>query len=268
MLIELVPSRHLLDRVAAATATHDPHDHIGLLATARRELAGLREELADFVRPLTSTPAPDPAGVVTGFPPRWRLHVTAMLATALGGIRSTETGPLGGAVTLVETKAVLDHNLRWHTDSTSWEIPNRWQILTLLTPDRYGRPAPTGLLTWAAVIAALTPETAARLSTERYSWRTQFPMLTPLSAPVLGQANRWLIPALAEHRVAGKSLSDRALAELEAVILASSETSSVELAEDRILVFDNHRVLHRGPSLAPDGGRTLLRVKVGGHVRP
>lgn len=266
MLIELAPSRRLLDRVAAATSAHDPQDYIGFLGVTRRELAGLQAELAEFVRPLTSVASLGPAAMVTGFSPAQRLHVTAMLAMALGGIRSAGIGPLGGEVTLVETKAVLDHNLQWHTDSTSWKVPNRWQILTLLTPDRYGRPAPTGLLAWAAVAARLKPETSARLSTERYSWRTQFPTLPPLSAPVLGQANRWLIPALAEHRVGGRSLSDRALAELESVIVASSDTLSVELAEDRILVFDNHRVLHRGPSLDPDGGRTLLRVKVSGHV--
>ncbi|MFF5032233.1 Fe(II)-2OG oxygenase family protein [Nocardia salmonicida] len=259
----LTLDRRTLTTLAATTADLAPADRAEFLGAAADRLAG--HDIAEFTRALTTTLTEHSVCTVTGFEPRHRLPVTALIAAALGGVKSTWIGPLGGEITTVQTKAVLDHNLEWHTDSTSWTVPNRWQILTLLTPDRLGRPAPTGLLRWSDIITRLPADAVRRLSTRQYSWRAQFPALPALSAPILGTANRWLIPALDPHRT-WDAPTDLDLYELETTIKSAPGAVQVELTASHILVFDNHRMLHRGPSLNPDGGRTLVRVKVGGHV--
>src|SRR4051794_3308045 len=89
---------------------------------------------------------------VVGIDERCRYGATAAVAVALGGLTGNPPGPLGGELTEVVTSTVYDHNLAWHTDSTSWERPNRWQILTLVTPDGMGRSAPTSVLPWTTVL--------------------------------------------------------------------------------------------------------------------
>lgn len=195
-----------------------------------------------------------------------RYGATAAIAAALGGLTGAQSGPLGGELTEIVTSTTFDHNLAWHTDSTSWERPNRWQVLTLIRPDELRRPAPTSILPWSTVLCAVSAESARTLGATTFGWRDQFPALTPLSAPILGQFPRWLRPALGRHLEAGGESRCEPLVELSEAIGAATNFVDAELTTTSILVFDNHAVLHRGPHLDPDGGRAVLRLKLGGVV--
>lgn len=201
--------------------------------------------------------------VIIDVAPVARFVTTALIANVLGGLQGAPPGPLGGEITTVITSSFFDHNLAWHTDSTSWELPNRWQTLTLVEPDSLRRPAPTSILPWSSLLSVIGSEAAHELRHTEFGWREQFPDLPPLSAPVLGTAPRWLRPALGRHLDQG----DRgALLELCAAIAESEDFAQVDVSESSIVVFDNHAVLHRGPHLDPDGGRTILRLKLRGRV--
>lgn len=203
---------------------------------------------------------------LVGFAPCRRYELTGAVARMLGGIHDIPSGPLGGELTTVITSTTYDHNLAWHTDSTSWLRPNRWQILTLVTADKDGRAAPTSILPWASVIKKLAhnPDCMEALSRQVYPWREQFSGLPPLEAPIFGPYPRWLRPALSPYVDSNGRFSEVELDMLADAIASNDEYGEVELSKDAILIFDNHAVLHRGPHLSPDGGRTIVRVKVGG----
>lgn len=201
--------------------------------------------------------------VVVDVLPEARYIATALIAEVLGGLNGGPAGALGGEITTVVTSSFFDHNLAWHTDSTSWELPNRWQILTLVQPDSLGRPAPTSVLPWTPVLTRIGAGAVDELRSTKLGWREQFPDLPPLSAPVLGSPPRWLRPALGRHL---NSNEDGPLPKLAAAIAESEEFAQVDVSESSIVVFDNHAVLHRGPHLDPDGGRTIIRLKLGGKV--
>lgn len=199
---------------------------------------------------------------VVGISPQTRYVATALIADLLGGLTGAPPGPLGGELTTVVTSSFFDHNLAWHTDSTSWELPNRWQILALLEPDSRGRPAPTSILPWSAVIPALDEDTVRVLAATTVGWREQFADLHPFAAPILGTPPRWLRPALPRY-LADPHGPTVALAK---AIAEATEYVDVEVSESSIVIFDNTAVLHRGPHLEPDGGRTIIRLKLGGRI--
>lgn len=195
-----------------------------------------------------------------------RFIVSSLIADCLGGLTGMVDGPLGGELTEVETRAAFDHNLAWHTDSTSWEVPNRWQVLVLIRPDRWCRLAPTAILPLSRVLPCIPESVQRLLRRHKYPWRQQFPDLVPIEAPILGTVPRWLRPALVEQFETQDMIADAALNKFAEAIKQAQDYIDVELGENRVLVFDNHKVLHRGPHLKPDGGRTVLRLKVGGYV--
>ena len=190
------------------------------------------------------------------------------MAQLLGGLQGETSERLGGELTKVVTSSVYDHNLAWHTDSTSWQLPNKWQILTLIEDDTLRRRAPTSILEWRTVLARLAhkQDVLDDLSSRSFPWREQFPELVPLRAPVIGEPPRWLRPALAPQADDSGQFSDTALKQIDRTIVEAEDFNEVTLNKSTIVVFDNHAVLHRGPHLVPDGGRTVLRIKLGGII--
>jgi hypothetical protein len=257
----IVPEALLAPLRAAARATrHEPPTEQVLSSPG--ELCPSRD-VERFHAALIAELSRHGYAVIGGFDPQTRFITTALIADVLGGASGTAAGPLGGEVTTVVTSSVFDHNLAWHTDSTSWEEPNRWQVLSLVRPDDRGRPAPTSVLRWDDILDTLPTETVEVLKTDTYGWREQFAELPPLVAPILGSAPRWLRPALARHL---EGQDGTAIATLASTIASAEQSAELELTESCILVFDNHAVLHRGPHLDPDGGRTIVRMKLGGRV--
>jgi hypothetical protein len=237
-------------------------------AAVVRRLPGLEAdpEFLAFAEELRA--AMDSHGIahVVDIDPPNRYLACALATTSLGGLSGTPPGPLGGEMTTVVTSSVFDHNLAWHTDSTSWEVPNRWQILCLIQPDQWKRPAPTTLLPWSRVLESVSDAAADELARVSYPWREQFPALRPLTAPILGDPPRWLRPALASSLSGPDASPTPQLAEIDRAITGATDYVDIELTLSSILVFDNHAVLHRGPHLDPDGGRSLIRLKLGGLV--
>lgn len=257
-------SEPLAQQLEPFSTDHTPNAEIAVRCQVLGSPGVDEEYVKKFSNELSSALQTMSCTVVSGFESQLRYAVMSLVSSLLGGLSGTISGRLGGEVTEVVTSNILDHNQAWHTDSTSWSVPNRWQILALVTPDRFGRAAPTSILRWTNVLDRLGG-IAQQLSTRKLAWRQQFPELPPLEAPILGHPPRWLRPALAPYLDDSGRFDDLALDAIDRAIRGAHDWFDCEITRSTLLVFDNYAVLHRGPKLEPDGGRTVLRIKLGGR---
>lgn len=225
-------------------------------ADVARFAAGLRAALA----------GPSRSALVTDFPPGRNTTVTALVAALLGETGYASCEPIGGPVSVVTSGARLRHDQAWHTDSTPWARPNRWTVLGLLRQDPRHRRAPTGVLPWTAVDRDWDPgpSATAELSGTALSWRTAFPGLPALTAPVRAAAPRWMRPAVEAVRGGLPPGTAAALDALDRRLSAVTGWYEAVVEPGTVLVFDNHAALHRGPEFHEPSRRTLLRIKVSG----
>jgi hypothetical protein len=230
----------------------------GLLARFRGEgdfLPALRTALAGAARSV----------VVTYTDPRRVVDVVSLLGALLGKVTYVASPALGGPASAVPTGGIDRYEQAWHTDSTPWTAPNRWSVLGLLQEDPALRDARTSVLPWTTLGEGWSGDAALTeaLRHHRFSWREGYPALSPLSAPIWGDPPRWFRPALARliddptKRVAVCHAVDETLRRV---------TSWYEtvISPGRVLIFDNHAALHRGPAVREPSPRTLLRLKVDG----
>ncbi|PBC70237.1 hypothetical protein BX265_7633 [Streptomyces sp. TLI_235] len=223
-------------------------------------------ETADFRTSLADTLAgPSRCAAVTLPGPGLMLAVVSVLGDLLGRHDHPASATLGGPVSEVPTGGVDRYEQTWHTDSTPWALPNRWTILGLLREDPELHEPATSVLPWAFVDedradGGVLPSV---LRHEEVSWRTRYPGLAPLHAPVRGEVPRWFRPAL-DAFLTGGTPGAAAGRELERRLAAVPQWYEAVVAPARVLVFDNHAALHRGPAIPRPSARTLLRFKVGG----
>jgi hypothetical protein len=221
---------------------------------------------ADFRTSLTDTLAGPSCCAAIPLPdPGLTLAVVSVLGDLLGRHDHPVSATLGGPVSEVPTGGIDRYEQTWHTDSTPWVLPNRWTILGLLREDPTLHEPATSLLPWAFVDedwadgGALPPA----LRHEAVSWRARYPQLAPLHAPVRGEVARWFRPAL-DAFLAGGTPAAAAGRELDRRLAAVPRWYEAVVAPARVLIFDNHAALHRGPAIPRPSTRTLLRFKVGG----
>jgi hypothetical protein len=233
----------------------------GLLANA----AAAGTFLGDLRKALASASG----SVVVTYPdPAWVVPVVSLVSALLGGVAYQEDSTLGGPASAVPTGGIDRYEQAWHTDSTPWDSPNRWSVLGLLREDPALEQRATAVLPWTLVAAEWAADDGLReaLRTHLFSWRRQYSGLPVLHAPVLGDVPRWFRPALAaliddpQQRVA-------ACAAVDQVLKRTTTWYEAEVSPRRVLIFDNHAVLHRGPAVRKPSTRTLLRLKVDGVPR-
>jgi hypothetical protein len=242
----------------------------GVVAALRRVrdnglLSSLRGADGFLLALRTALAGPSRSAVVTYSDPRRVVEVVSLLGALLGDVTYAASPTLGGPASAVPTGGIDRYEQAWHTDSTPWTVPNRWSVLGLLREDPALPDAPTSILPWSALLEGwhLDAGLLRALHGHRLSWREQYPALPPLSAPILGDVPRWFRPALADliddpaRRVAECHALDDALRHV---------TSWYEtvIAPGRVLIFDNHAALHRGPAVREPSPRTLLRLKTDG----
>jgi hypothetical protein len=193
------------------------------------------------------------------------LAVVSMVGDLLGRYDLPAGATLGGPVSEVPTGGPDRYEQSWHTDSTPWLLPNRWTVLGLLREDPALHEPATGVLPWSLVDEHWEGGDAlpAALRQEEVSWRERYPQLEPLHAPVRGTVPRWFRPALDTFLCSGTPAAV-AGRELERRLAAVPRWHEAVVAPTRVLVFDNHAALHRGPAIARPSARTLLRFKVDG----
>jgi hypothetical protein len=261
----------------------DPQDWTGLAdATA---LAALRTEHYPAHRAVRATPPDTAAGfdlalrtalgsgyAVLAYPgPASPVRAAVCLASWLGLTGSGLSTQIGGHVSVVESGIGHGDNQDWHTDSTPWQVPNRWTVLAHLGAAGATAFPPTGILPLAEVTAALAATDPGALVTLRSTpvrWRANFAALPDLGAPVLDQVQpRWVRPVVAEQLTDHGPDLVRAAGLLESV-LARTDSAEAVVRPGRLLVLDNQAVLHRSPRLDHTCGRRLLRIKVGGLPVP
>jgi hypothetical protein len=193
----------------------------------------------------------------------------AVLVSAWMGLRPDQVhGDIGGTVSHVVSGAGHRHDQSWHTDSTPWQEPNRYSALGLLsgvgTDDQS-----TDLLALNSLqqrLVAVDPAAWMALQTEPIEWRHNFPHLANLQAPVFGpQKPRWVWPVLMEQMDEFSPALRRGVG-LVARLVNEVPYDSPVVTMSKLLVFDNGRMLHRGPHLEESSGRELIRVKVAGKA--
>ncbi len=250
-------------------SAHHPRDVVAGIEHART--AGLVADAmtGTFVTELRAALAGAAGSVMVAFgDPAWVVPVISLVGAVLGDVTYRRDGVLGGSASVVPTGGVDHYEQAWHTDSTPWDVPHKWSVLGLLAADPTLERPVTSVLPWTLVSAAWCGERTLedQLRTHRFSWRERYKGLPALSAPVLGDVPRWFRPALAEflddpqRRVAACAAIDHCLQRATAWFEA-------EVSAERVLVFDNHAVLHRGPAVRRRSCRTLLRLKVDGTPR-
>ena len=192
----------------------------------------------------------------------------ALIGAWMGLLPDQVHGDIGGTVSHVVSGVGHRHDQSWHTDSTPWHEPNRYSVLGLLsgigTEDQS-----TDLLALSSLrqrLAASDPAAWAALQTEAIEWRRNFPHLADLRAPVLApQQPRWVWPVL-EELIDELSPELRRGVGLVARLVNEVTYHSPVVTPSKVLVFDNGRMLHRGPHLEESSGRELIRIKVAGKA--
>ncbi len=230
----------------------------GLLAES-----GRYAEFADVLR--TALAGDARSVVVTHTNPKQVVEVVSLVGALLGDVTYPTSPVLGGPASAVPTGGVDRYEQAWHTDSTPWVVPNRYSVLGLLRGDSALENAETCVLPWSTIDHEWCAEPALdeELRKHLFSWRDNYPSLPELSAPIQGDMPRWFRPALADliddpvRRVEACRAVDNAL-------LRVTSWYEAEVAPGRVLVFDNHEALHRGPAVPGPSTRTLLRLKVDG----
>ncbi len=195
------------------------------------------------------------------------LVAAALLATWMG-LRSEQVhDDIGGTVSHVVSGVGHRHDQSWHTDSTPWCEPNRYSVLGLLS---HGGAADqsTDLLSLDSLSGGLASDPAAwsALRSDPIPWRRNFPQLAELHAPVMAALHpRWVWPVLEELMDEFSPDLRRGVA-LVARLLNEVPHYSPVVTRSQLLVFDNGRMLHRGPRLEESSGRELIRIKVTGRA--
>lgn len=206
--------------------------------------------------------------VVLEVPSQMTSAGAATLVAAWMGLRPEEVhDDIGGIVSRVISGVGHRHDQSWHTDSTPWYEPNRYSILGLLEGGGSGD-LPTNLLALTSLKEGLAgdPKARAALRTESISWRRNFPHLVDLRAPVFGTPHlRWVWPVLDDLRDEMSADLQRGVT-LVARLINEVPFHSPVVDRSHLLVFDNRRMLHRGPRLEASSGRALIRIKVVGEA--
>lgn len=235
------------------------------------ELRRADGQYPDFTATLRAALAGPARSVTLSFSePRWTLAVVSTVGALLGHVGHPADPTLGGSVSEVPTGGSDRYEQNWHTDSTPWATPNRWTVLGLLRADPALREPATGVLPWDEVDAAW-PGAAEALGVLRHhevAWRLRYPGLAQLHAPVRGAVPRWFRPALDEVIDHGPPAVSLACRSLERAVGGATCWYEAVVAPSRVLVFDNHSALHRGPAIKEPSTRTLLRFKAGGSPSP
>jgi hypothetical protein len=218
-------------------------------------VAWLREGLAGVTRSVT----------VTFADPRYVSAVVSLLGVLLGDVDYSPESALGGPASVVSTGRVGQHEEWWHTDSTAWRTPNRWTILGLLRDDPNLLDSATSVLPWAEIERKWRgdPVMLEQLAHRAFPWRREYPHLAPISAPICGEVVRWFRPALSDY-IDDLTLRVDACHALDEMLKTSSQWYDAVVAPTRVLVFDNHAALHRGPAVKEQSCRLLIRLKVSG----
>jgi hypothetical protein len=203
--------------------------------------------------------------IVTYADPQQVVETVSLLGALLGDVTYAASPALGGPASAVPTGGIDRYEQAWHTDSTPWLIPNRWSILGLLREDPRLKDAPTSILPWSTLGAEWrgNAELQEALRTHPFSWRENYPGLPPLSAPIWGDVPRWFWPTLAKLTgdPAGRAAVCRAV---DDTLRRATRWYEAIVSPGRVLIFDNHAALHRGPAVRELSSRTLLRLKVAG----
>jgi hypothetical protein len=247
--------------VPSAIEQIDCRDLGGWTSTASADISGFRESLIAHLR------GSDGAILLTGFSANQMEVVAHATATRLGHTDYATSVLIGGYRSEVVGSPAVPAEYAWHTDSTPWVRPNRWTILGLLE----GPSEPSGatcILPWSTVVlnGRIGRGALDALMHDGVPWRAQFPDLPPIQAPVLGAVRRWFRPALQSLLHApGSSPVAAAVAVLAEELAGASRWLEAVIEPGTLLIFDNHAVLHRGPT-ASDERRRLLRLKVEGRA--
>lgn len=230
-----------------AVVRHTPHHHGALLA------AGLRAAIGHHG--MFSYPAEYGA-----------VHATAMLAAWIGFEPEAVHEDLGGTVTVVRSGLGHRDDQKWHTDSTPWSRPNRLTLLGQIHLADGHRAPPTELLPLAAVDDALSayPDVLQSLRSIPVPWRQNFPEWRQFAAPILAvDPPRW-VGSVLEQCMAELPASLQSAVEVFRSIIADLPHVKATVDPGRLLIFDNHANLHRGPQIEQHLERTLIRIKIGG----
>lgn len=223
----------------------------------------------DFQRRLWAAVTGDASHVTVSYPVEVLTPVAcAVLACWLGMAPETVHDDIGGSVSHVVSGIGHRHDQDWHTDSTTWVLPNRYTLLGCLTAQDPLN-MPTGVLPVRALDDALLgdQEAVAALRAEALPWRINFPDLPQLWGAVLDPAvPRWVQPAVEPlYNCMSPSLS-RGVRSLKTALAGAVPWYEPATIPGQLLLFDNHRVLHRGPVLERSCGRELIRIKIGGRA--
>jgi len=144
----------------------------------------------------------------------------------------------------------------FHTDAAHWRQPARYLLLFCIQPGAASRT--TALIDTASWI--LPPDEVRRLCNE--VWRIG------LRNPYLGTVARFINRRIAIRfdRACMTPLTAEALRAHQMFLerLADSDRVDISWAPGRLLVVDNHRMLHaRNPAAIPDPDRILVRALIG-----
>lgn len=206
--------------------------------------------------------------VVVGMQPGMSSVGAASIIAAWMGLAPTQLHhDIGGTVSHVVSGVGHRHDQSWHTDSTPWRKPNRYSVLGLVSGTGADDES-TDLLALASLEQGLASDPAAwaALRTEAIPWRRNFPHLADLSAPILGTTHpRWVWPVL-EELMDEFSRDLRRGVSLVARLINEVAHYSPIVTRSTVLVFDNGRMLHRGPHLEESAGRELIRIKMVGEA--
>ncbi|WP_410611081.1 hypothetical protein [Amycolatopsis sp. lyj-109] len=193
----------------------------------------------------------------------------ALFAVWLGMAPETVHDDVGGSVSHVVSGVGHRHDQAWHTDSTPWLLPNRYTLLGNLS-SRDVDMKPTGVLPLRYLHDVLVSDQQAlsALRGEVLPWRNNFPDLPQLWGAILDPAvPRWVLPAVDPLRDRMSPALARGVRHIEEALASDQlEWYGPVAADGRLVMFDNHRVLHRGPLLEHSYGRELLRIKIGGRA--
>lgn len=196
------------------------------------------------------------------------LHAATMLAIWIGFDPTTVHEDLGGTVTIVQSGLGHRDDQKWHTDSTPWRRPNR---LTLLGQVNLGEgleaPA-TELLPIGTVDKALSAHPAELhiLRSSPVPWRQNFPDRVPLTAPILAiDQPRWVGSVLDQCMADLHNELQTAVGIFRSTLQDLPPVAAV-VEPGRLLIFDNHANLHRGPNIEQKHERRLVRIKIGGSA--
>jgi hypothetical protein len=242
-------------------------------------------EVARFVGDVHAALAGPARSVMIAYPERAPV-TTAMLLVgqSLGGICQTCEFPLIGPVeTDIPSTAIRNNSQEqfrdtghavpsgldspWHTDCQPWQVPAPWTVLGMNFCDPAYADAPTDIEPVWHIRESWTDDPAYLdvLRTQDLNWRQLLPQLSPVPGPVLGSpVTRWL-PYVTPAELADDTTAlGRACRALDRYLKTCQPLYQPVLRPGRLLLIDNHRMIHRGPVVAEPQLRRISKVKIGG----